>query len=270
MKQTTYITFANISGGEGKTFLTQNVACELARRGFHVGVIDADPQGSLTNRFGLRDDPNSPAHEAEATILEVCSSEDADLPVPQIVSEHMHVWPANEHLLEADKQHSPGWFVNLRDQLEKVDGYDFVLLDSKPEATNLLFATIVGADHVFIPISAEKGLENLGQLIKLVSRASRFGATSTIRGFIPNRTRSNTTDNREIQEELQRFEVVAPVSPSGLRLSTVAEQAQKARQGVVDYAPSHALARDIVEVTDFVLSCVGTTKEEEHEQAEHK
>jgi len=42
------ITVAQLKGGAGKTTLAAHLAVEGARRGFAVGLIDADPQGSLS------------------------------------------------------------------------------------------------------------------------------------------------------------------------------------------------------------------------------
>ena len=48
MRQARIITLVNQKGGPGKTTITMHLAGTLARRGFKVLVVDADPQGTAT------------------------------------------------------------------------------------------------------------------------------------------------------------------------------------------------------------------------------
>ena len=50
------IAFLNLKGGTGKTTLAVHVACELARDGAAVLLLDADPQASASEWAGLRED----------------------------------------------------------------------------------------------------------------------------------------------------------------------------------------------------------------------
>lgn len=53
-KRTMVIAFLNQKGGTGKTTLAVHVACELARAGSDVLLLDADPQASASEWAGLR------------------------------------------------------------------------------------------------------------------------------------------------------------------------------------------------------------------------
>ena len=46
MRQARIIAMVNQKGGPGKTTIAMHLAGTLARRGFKVLVVDADPQGS--------------------------------------------------------------------------------------------------------------------------------------------------------------------------------------------------------------------------------
>jgi chromosome partitioning protein len=55
------ITICNQKGGPGKTTLTMQLAGAIARRGFKVLVVDADPQGSATRWAASAEDEPFPA-----------------------------------------------------------------------------------------------------------------------------------------------------------------------------------------------------------------
>ena len=53
------IAIASGKGGVGKTLTTSLIACELARRGFEVGILDADITGpSIPRSFGVHEPPS--------------------------------------------------------------------------------------------------------------------------------------------------------------------------------------------------------------------
>ena len=49
------ITVAQQKGGAGKTTLAAHVAISLMQTGKRVGLLDIDPQGSLTSWYNLRE-----------------------------------------------------------------------------------------------------------------------------------------------------------------------------------------------------------------------
>lgn len=49
------ISFLNPKGGSGKTTAVINVATALTKQGYHLAVVDTDPQMSLTNWSRVKD-----------------------------------------------------------------------------------------------------------------------------------------------------------------------------------------------------------------------
>lgn len=257
------IIFTNISGGEGKSFFTFNAAFALADMGFRVAVIDGDPQASLTKRLGLHDDPHSVALRPDHTILPVFEQDEGEIALPAPLEvQHIHVWPANRHLLEADSKISADLsrIGNLHEALLHLeDQYDFILLDSKPGVSPLLSAVTAAAEHIIVPVAASKGMENLDELARLVRTAKKFNSRIGIRLFVPNRVRS-TNLSRRVMDALTQYSQIAPLSPA-VRESTVGGEAEDARMGVTRFAPRSPLAGDIRLMINALLSAIGTELE---------
>lgn len=260
MKKAKRIIFTNISGGEGKSFFTFNTAFALADMGFRVAVIDGDPQASLTKRLGLHDDPNSVALTEQHTILPVFEQDEGQIQMPEPLSVgHIHVWPANRTLLQADSKISADLsrIGNLHEALIALeDQYDFILLDSKPGVSPLLSAVTAAAEHIVVPVSADKGMENLDELARLLRTAKKFNSKVGIRLFVPNRVRS-TNLSRRVMDRLSNYSQLAPLSPP-VRESTIGGEAETARLGVTRFAPKSPLAGDIRQMVDALLSSIGS------------
>lgn len=67
MEHCKVIAITNQKGGVGKTTTTVNLGVGLARQGYRVLLLDADPQGSLSVSLGLKQPDDLPV--SLATIL---------------------------------------------------------------------------------------------------------------------------------------------------------------------------------------------------------
>lgn len=245
----------NISGGEGKSFLSFQLAFALADLGYRVAAIDTDPQASLTKRFGLHEEKNSPGLKAENTILSIFESDD-DTPqlVEPIQVAGIDIWPANRGLLAADSAIAQdlGKIGNLNLALKAFnDRYDFIIIDTRPAVSPLLSAAIAAAEHIIVPISADKGMENLDELARLTRIAKMHNPKAGVRLFVPNKV-VQTRLGKAILSRISEYSRIAPIGP-GVRLSTTGGESELERLGVTRFAPKSPLAGDIRSLTEAII-----------------
>ena len=259
------IVTSNISGGEGKTSITRELALTLADQGYRVAIIDTDPQGSLTKNLGLHDPVEGvaradlPGYRREHTILSVFDEDTEPRLGPPVQVLGVDVWVSNDALYEVDQRIGADLtkMGNLREAVDHIaPQYDFILVDTKPGITPLLNAAVAAADHLIVPISGDKGFENLDKIVKLVKGARPYAPGLGVRMFIPNRVRSSTNVYKDLLEMMKQYQSVAPVS-SQIRDSVLMMDAQRARRPLVRHKPGSDIAQDIRNVTRDLLNELG-------------
>ena len=146
------ITIAQQKGGAGKTTVAAHVAVSLMQTGKRVGIVDIDPQGSLTTWYGLREKKFGKGFTGVSLIA------------------------------------GSGWRLDSIISQAKND-YDFIVIDSPPHTETESKSAIRAADLVLVPMqpspadawATKSTLEfarTENKLVKIV--LNRFNANSTM------------------------------------------------------------------------------------------
>jgi chromosome partitioning protein len=136
------ITCASLSGGQGKSTVSLFLGRVLARLGYSVLMVDADPQSSLTFYLGHDVEPNQP------TLLEVLKKQvKVEDGIYDLSYSNMWIIPSDDGLdTVQDFLASSGMgAVVLKKRLSEVaDLFSFCIIDSPPQRSQICL-TAVGA-----------------------------------------------------------------------------------------------------------------------------
>lgn len=164
------VAVVNQKGGVGKTTTTINLGAALAEIGFHVLLVDIDPQGNASTGLGIAKEDR--AFTTYDLLLDEVPLQDVVKPTD---IEGLWIAPATTDLSSADIQmvaNEKRSFL-LHDALRDpaIDAYelDYVLIDCPPSLSLLTINAMVAAHSVLVPLQSEFfALEGLSQLLLTV------------------------------------------------------------------------------------------------------
>ncbi len=175
--KTKVIAIVNQKGGVGKTTTTANLGAALTLQGKKVLLVDADPQGDLTDFLGYKEPDQLDV--TLATAMHHVISEASFTPVEGILhhKEGFDLMPSNLDLSTMEMS-----LVNVMNR-EKIlkgyidtvkDSYDYVLIDCMPSLGMITINVLAAADSVIIPVQSHylpaRGMTQLLASIKKVQK----------------------------------------------------------------------------------------------------
>lgn len=234
------IAVLNQKGGVGKTSTTVNLGAALARQGKNPLLLDLDPQAHLTYSLGIM------AHELpramSAALMGECGLDDVVREVNGLM-----VAPASVALAgtEVDLAGVGERETRLKKAVDRLSGYDFVLMDCPPNLGLLTLNAMIAARELLVPVQPEfLALQSLGNLMKTVAAVRKsWNPALAVTGILLTRYHRNQKLNREIRRNIADYFGEALLETS-IRDNISLAEAPSFGQDIFTYKPRSHGAQD--------------------------
>ncbi len=225
------IAVANQKGGCGKTTISMNIAGCLARNGYKVLLVDADPQGSAIQWRNNREDSALPFHVQS-------------FPFPTL---HKELPP---QILQA--------------------GYEIVLIDCPPGAAakpdgkgDITRSALLFAHAILMPVrptpldyQASAIMLPLLQDVSFMRNQQKLAVLLVINGKPPSRTRLGAEARTAAEQIFSTEGIQIRVLDTEICTRQTYAEAPSAGKVVVDYDPKSKASEEIQALTKEVLECL--------------
>jgi chromosome partitioning protein len=198
------VAILNQKGGVGKTTTAVNLGAALALAGHRVLLVDADPQGNLTDHLGV--DMGTLASSVYDVLMEGTPIGAA---VVATATPGLSVLPAHADLAAAEQELAGEMAreFRLRRALAALpeDAYDWVLIDCPPSLGLLSLNAMAAARDLIITVQTEYfAMRGLGQLDEVVAMVRQHvNPDLRILGILPTLVNPVTRLAREVVDEIR-------------------------------------------------------------------
>jgi chromosome partitioning protein len=238
----------NIKGGVGKTTTAVNIASGLARKGKKVLILDMDAQGSVNSCLSTNDsEKDMYSLIAEGAKLEECLTH---------MGQNLDAVTSKENLHDIDSELSQKTdkdFI-LSTRLEKIKGYDYIIMDCPPQFGIMTRNALFLSDEVFIPVSTDvlgyKGLKKTLQLINKLNDDVEYYKTDVTK-IIPTLYDQRLNVSKLILAKLEDEHYGKVSNP--IRASSKLKEAPQKKMSIFSYAKSSSAAEDYGKVVDDII-----------------
>lgn len=245
------IAISNQKGGVGKTTTAVSVATGLQLKGFKTLLIDTDSQCNSTDTYGAKIKNVATLYDLlfEDELIEECIQK---TDVGYII--------ASDPLLSSAEQKFPNdvtRFILMREKLKKLNGFDYVIIDTPPTMGVMISNVFSACDNIIIPVTCDRyGLAGIELLHKTISDTKEYtNSKLTILGFLLIKFKENYNINKDIEQSVNVLaeNLNTKVFSSKIRESVACRESQAVRKSIFEYAPKSSTAEDYKDLINEII-----------------
>ena len=254
------IAICNQKGGVSKTTTTVNLGVGLVREGKKVLVIDADPQGNLSQSLGI-ENPDELEVALPSIMEQIMTGEEVDV-TKGIVhhKEGLDLMPCNIDLSAVDISlvHVLSREFIMKTYVDSMrEFYDYILIDCMPSLGVITINSLTASDSVLIPVQAAylpvKGLEQLIRTVSLVKKLLNRGIQ--FEGILISMLNARTNYAKDIMEMIREYYGDAiPIFESKIPFSVKAAETSAAGVSIFTLDKKHPVAQAYEKLAEEVIA----------------